>query len=273
MLRNPIYGGWMPYGDELFPGEHAAIVDEDTYKAVRSIVDSPVRAAASGGRRAPEYILKGLLVCGRCGSAMCPASSNKKGRKYRYYRCVMRDKHGKHACPAKELPAEALEKYVLARLTEATLEKGFAAYVADVIKKRIAKERAALQAVRADLPVRIAQTAAQANKLTEDMQNLSGCAKELVYGKIQAAAERLAVEEKALADTERRLSDLRIAERQSEWAVSALTNIDRVWDAMTHENRGRLLRAVVARVSVDESKDVCAIELVNFASFALTEAA
>ena len=41
---------------------------------------------------------------------------------------------------------------------------------------------------------------------------------------------------------------------------------------MTPENRGRLLRAVVASVRVREAEDRCDIELVNFASVAIKSA-
>ena len=112
---------------------------------------------------------------------MCPASSQKKGKRSRYYRCSTRDKLGKEVCAAKELPADAIEQYVVARLTESTLDTTFTSYVDTLIHKRIESERAALLKVRADLPSRIAQHAADASKLTEELPRLSGRAQQIVH--------------------------------------------------------------------------------------------
>ena len=58
----------------------------------------------------PEYVLRGLLRCGRSDEAMCPGSTTKKsGKTYRFYRCSTRDKFGKDRCAARPLPARALD--------------------------------------------------------------------------------------------------------------------------------------------------------------------
>ena len=52
----------------------------------------------------PDYVLRGLLRCGLCREAMCPGSTTKNGKVYRFYRCSKRDKHGKEACRARRRP-------------------------------------------------------------------------------------------------------------------------------------------------------------------------
>jgi hypothetical protein len=49
---------------------------------------------------------------------MTSASTHRDGRLFRYYRCTTRNLHGRKACPTKQLPTEAIEAFVLARLRE-----------------------------------------------------------------------------------------------------------------------------------------------------------
>ena len=41
-------------------------------------------------------------------------------------------------------------------------------------------------------------------------------------------------------------------EIETQWVIESLTHFDTVWDALNPENRGRLVRAVVEKVEVDE---------------------
>jgi hypothetical protein len=59
--------------------------------------------------------------------------------------------------------------------------------------------------------------------------------------------------EARLREVEQRLSLLDACEVEAEWVSRCLADFDRVWDALSSEKRGRLVRAVVERVEVDES--------------------
>ena len=50
----------------------------------------------------------------------------------------------------------------------------------------------------------------------------------------------------------RALAALDQTEVETRWVVESLTHFDAVWDAMSQENRGRLVRAIVEKVEVDE---------------------
>src|SRR5262249_52478900 len=118
ILRNPIYAGLVPCGNERYPGEHKAIMDRGVFEAVHQLLDERTGAMALGSEeQSPEqrgvYLLKGLLYCG-CSAAMTPASTRKG--KYRYYRCVKKDKRGTDECPGKPLPAAEIEELVVARV-------------------------------------------------------------------------------------------------------------------------------------------------------------
>ena len=62
-------------------------------------------------------LLKGLLLCTRCGCAMTPTHSTKQGKKrYCYYTCTGAQKRGWHTCPSKSIPAGAIERFVVEQI-------------------------------------------------------------------------------------------------------------------------------------------------------------
>lgn len=67
-----------------YPGEHAAVIDRETFDRVQAILATNGRARAAATRRATPALLKGLLFAAN-GRAMTPAYTKKNSRLYRYY--------------------------------------------------------------------------------------------------------------------------------------------------------------------------------------------
>ena len=58
--------------------------------------------------------------------------------------------------------------------------------------------------------------------------------------------------EARLAEVERALAAARETELEIDWVAETLARFDAAWDALTDENRGRLVRCLVERVEVHE---------------------
>jgi len=264
VLRSPLYAGSMMYGDELYDGEHARLIDDVTYRQAQRLLGAAGRELRVTGTN-PEFVLRGLLRCGGCGEAMCPASTTKKsGKTYRFYRCSTRDKFGTDRCTGSPLPAGALEEFVVERLMEATADGTLATRIEAKLSARVAKERATFVEVRKALAAQIAEASAATAKLTDEVVRLEGRARELVDATLRAEAARLEDAARGPRAAEDDALDLELVESQREWFVGALRNFGKVWGGMTPENQGRLLHALVAKVSVDEKTGMCRVELVNF---------
>ena len=262
ILKNPVYAGYMPYRDEIHPGEHDAIVDRDTYTRTRALLDD------RGGKRRtvvrnPEYLLRGLLRCTNCGKTFTPASTRKKGKEYRYYRCVTRDKEGRKACPARPLPADAIEAFVIDRIREATADGGLTADVSAELNMLFEERRKALMTERRDLPAAIATLSSEGRTLVGTIREVNGTSRRLLEDRIEEVGEELGRCEARLATVERALAELDRTEIEAEWVTRTLADLDDIWDVLTVENRGRLVRAMVKRIDVDDINGTVAAELVD----------
>ncbi len=116
LLTNILYTGRVRHKDEDFPGEHEAIVDQDVFDRVQAKLRLNGRSGGSQIRNLHGSLLKGLLTCGCCGSAMIHTfttrAGSKSNRRYRYYACARMLKGGRDACPCPSLPAGDLERFV-----------------------------------------------------------------------------------------------------------------------------------------------------------------
>ena len=262
ILQNPIYAGYTPYGDELHEGEHDAILDRETWTQVQALLAGNAGKKKLPGRN-PDYLLRGLIFCHVCKAAYTTGSTRKSSREYRYYRCVTRDKLGREGCPARPLPAEAIEDYVLGHLRTVAADASFVTDVEQRLKARVETARAALGAEREQLPPRIAELSAEGRGILDSLAGITGAGRRLVEDKVQKVGAALGQAEARLGEVERQLAGLDEAEVTAEWVASALGDFDAVFDALTPDNRARLVRALVACVDVNEPTGEVTITLAD----------
>jgi hypothetical protein len=115
LLNNRTYLGMAVHKGMAHPGEHAAIIDQDLWDKVRTILAENTRTRSANTRAQTPALLKGLLF-GPTGAAMSPTHTRKGNRLYRYY--VSQDvlKRGPDACPVGRVPAAEIEAAVIDQL-------------------------------------------------------------------------------------------------------------------------------------------------------------
>jgi DNA invertase Pin-like site-specific DNA recombinase len=116
MLKNRIYRGEIVHKGKAFPGEHAAIVDEELWRQVQSHLEEN-RLERREGVSASETSLLTGIVFDVNSESMTPTHAVKKGTRYRYYisrRLITSpaadSSHGQR------VPASSLEALVIGRL-------------------------------------------------------------------------------------------------------------------------------------------------------------
>jgi DNA invertase Pin-like site-specific DNA recombinase len=84
LLSNPIYTGQIAHKRELHPGQQPALIDDESWSAVRDQLAANTSDHRRKAKAAEPSLLAGLLVDAR-GERLTPSHAVKKGRRYRYY--------------------------------------------------------------------------------------------------------------------------------------------------------------------------------------------
>ena len=116
MLKSPLYIGRVPHKDTSYPGEHEAIIDQDTWDKAQLLLKNNMNHDATK-RTNKVNPFAGLMFCGSCGGAMILSHTVKhKNKQYAYYICLEDTKRNISTCPIKRIPTDAFDKLVLEQI-------------------------------------------------------------------------------------------------------------------------------------------------------------
>jgi site-specific DNA recombinase len=116
IISNPTYVGKIRWRDKLFHGVHEPLVDELSFQRAQAILRERGEDISRRRGNASDFLLSGVVRCGRCGKAYVGMSARGNGGRYEYYACSGRQKHGPKACRNERLPRHKLEHAVLQQL-------------------------------------------------------------------------------------------------------------------------------------------------------------
>jgi site-specific DNA recombinase len=125
ILANPVYVAQRDRGDgELIDCKWPALIDRATFDRVQARMLANREKRPSGKPMvAHNFLLEGLLRCGGCGSTMIrTVGTGKSGRAYFYYRCAKKHKTAYQGCSVRDVPAPAVERFVLDQLSSYVID-------------------------------------------------------------------------------------------------------------------------------------------------------
>ena len=233
ILRNPRYAGRVPLRDgRTVAGTYPALVDAATFAAcerIRASQGFAVKRDPGVGRGGSSYLLSGVLRCAACGSTMS-GSTRSADRTHpeerRIYTCYLR--RVSDGCDAAAVQQDVVESDLLAVLRTMALPPAFARAVDKAVAARMRNFGSAQTVSASALGERL--------KRVNEMYEL---------GRI----ERAEYDEKC-----REIEDQRsrmaappaplFAQQQQ-----VLTTLVDEWDAMTADERKRMLAAIFDRVT------------------------
>ena len=114
MLNNPVYAGYVRHFDNVYPGEHEAIITQDIWDRTQELLklNSPPECRYPASERINP--LRGIVRCGYCGCALKRSYTKRdKTKCYRYLICDADSKRVKHTCPLRRVPLNDLEEIVV----------------------------------------------------------------------------------------------------------------------------------------------------------------
>ncbi len=146
LLSNPIYTGQIAHKGEYHTGQHPALIDDETWTAVRNQLAANTGDHRRRAKAAEPSLLTGLLVDAR-GERLTPSHAVKKGRRYRYYiSAALITEAGTDRAQGWRLAAKEIEEAVIRILTDALTSPaslvqrfGSAAMPSDQIRKMIGR--------------------------------------------------------------------------------------------------------------------------------------
>src|SRR5438445_3018360 len=119
LLSNPIYIGEIAHKGQLYPGQHPALIDTETWTAVRDQLGTNASDHRQKADAAEPSLLAGMLVDAR-GERLTPSHAVKKGRRYRYYvSTALITEPGTDQSQGWRLPAQEIEDAVIRVLADA----------------------------------------------------------------------------------------------------------------------------------------------------------
>ena len=119
LLSNPIYTARIAHKGRLYPGQHPALIDDETWTAVRNRLAGNARDHRRMTKAAEPSLLAGLLVDAR-GERLTPSHAVKKGRRYRYYvSAALIPDAGTDRAQGRRLAAREIEEAVIRILADA----------------------------------------------------------------------------------------------------------------------------------------------------------
>ena len=235
MLRSPIYAAKQEHEGKVYDAGWQPIRTWETHQEIQRLMDRNNKRK-HGGKTQPRnyvYLLQGLLRCGECGHKMVPQpATGRNGIPYHYYGCNRAEKSVGTACPKRYVPAEAIDRAVLAFMKELHVKpervKSIAAKENGFVSQTITRLKEDYERVSTQL----GRTKQQLAHLAEVVANGGMSALATIKGKL----ETLEGERAEMEATQARLKAELEAEESQEIAVDAHVQSLALFEALVREH-------------------------------------
>jgi len=259
LLTNRVYIGEVLHKDQVYKGEHPDIVDAEVWQQVQALLR---RNGSNGGKETRNKygaLLRGVLYCAPCGTAMTHAYTARGGnRRYRYYVCSRAQKQGWHVCPTKSLPAEEIERFVVDRIRCIGMDPGL---VAETLGQARAQNEQRLETLEKERKI----LQREMKKYDETVRGLIGGPRVEGRGLEDRTAQLADLDDRILAGEQRmtkireEMSDLAARAVDETELVSALAAFDPLWKSLAPREQAGIIRLLLERVAYDAEKGTVAI--------------
>ncbi|AMV30494.1 hypothetical protein VN12_00160 [Pirellula sp. SH-Sr6A] len=253
-MINPIYCGKIKHKTELFPGQHEAIIDDETFLRVQAQLREN---SFNRGNRMPSKhggLLNGLIRCPTCNVAMVHNTTKRKSRVYRCYTCVRAIKSGRRACECPSLPAGEMEAAVADQIRIISRDEGIRSEI-------IRQAMASTEQGTTELEAQKVQLTRQLNRDHSEIRQLviHKDPNQSITHRIADVQLRIEGAERSLAKVSRELADWEKRELSIQEIEEAIIDFDRIWESLTTREKAQLLALVVSKVEFDHGESTIAI--------------
>ena len=223
--------GKVPYRDEIFDGQHEAVVSDELYEEILRV--NKVRSREPYER---HYLLSGKVYCGHCGAKYRYQKWGKRLIMYCYSQQKSKPKYIKDPnCKNKRWDTFEVEDAVLEELFKMSLD-------IDLFKKTF---NIASVNVKNELKARLEEIKKQINNLLNFIA--SGIAVDETNKKItELEKEKEQIEEKLLSSDKK--------EKDNKVSLNMITNLKTTWFYMDFDEQRRIIEHLIDKVVVNDNE-------------------
>ena len=223
--------GKVPYRDEVFEGQHEAVVSDELYEEILRV--NKVRSREKYER---HYLLSGKVYCGHCGAKYRYQKWGKRLIMYCYSQQKSKPKYIKDPnCKNKRWDTFEVEDAVLEELFKMSLDIDLFKHTFNIASVNVKNE----------LKARLEEIKKQINNLLNFIA--SGIAVDETNKKItELEKEKEQIEEKLLSE------DLK--EKDNKVSLNMITNLKATWFDMDFDEQRRIIEHLIDKVVVNDNE-------------------
>jgi site-specific DNA recombinase len=260
LLTNVTYVGKIKYKAEVHKGEHAAIVADDVWQRVQTLLQRNGRTGGAPVRNKFGALLKGILCCVPCDCAMSPSHATRNGNKrYRYYVCTKAQKLGWHSCPTKSIPAPEIERFVVDQIRSIAKNPTMVNETVAQVREQGQRRLAELEAERRGLEKEILQWNGEIRSLVGQIAPDDGDA--VATARLADLQERIRAAERRATEVREEILALSRSIVVEQEVAQALSIFDPVWESLTPREQVRVVQLLVQQVDYDGASGKISIAL------------
>ena len=250
LLTNIIYTGNINYKGTVYPGEHEGIVAPELWQQVQDTLRHNGRSGGKEIRNKYGALLRGLLYCAPCGTAMVHSYTARKGKHYRYYVCLTAQQRGWASCPTKSLNAYEIEDAVVDYIRGLGANQEVLSKTASQVRVQSEKRLAELESERRTHERELKRLDARLRALVGDLR-ASGTDQRLVTDQMADLQDQIRSLEQRMTVIREETIAVQRETLEDEDLEKALAAFDPIWQSLAPGEQARVIKALVERVAYD----------------------
>jgi len=245
LLTNIVYIGKIRHKENVYDGEHESIVPGKLFERTQKTLKRNGRNGGSAVRNKHGALLRGILRCECCDSAMSHTYTSKGSRQYRYYVCGRARQRGWGECPSPSIPAGEIEHFVVEQIREIGSDPELIQEVTAKACEHASAEILKLQQERQTLLKQIRSDFEQIESIAASRDMTSRVSNLADLNKRQETARR------RLDEIELEFESLTAEQIDTAEVSAALSNFHELWAQLRPTEQARLLALLIEQVDHD----------------------
>ncbi|MBF0571818.1 MAG: recombinase zinc beta ribbon domain-containing protein, partial [Candidatus Omnitrophica bacterium] len=254
ILKNTFYKGYISYNGEVHKGKHAPLIEARLWDKANAVMN-----AKMPGKRlqkminSHEFLLAGLMKCGKCGSHLVAVhSAGRFQKKFFYYECG-RSRQGL-GCDYNRVPASGIDQALIKYFRRAAQDK-------EIILKAIGNAMLDAEITFEKLEAEINEKDSRVIALKHEVEQLLNLAMKGSITQGTTYKTKMAELEKEITVLDEKLNQLkaqrRVAQMDANSGQFVHRNIKLIMqyiDTVPPELQKSLLRMLIHKVVVDDDR-------------------